>query len=140
MRLRVIETHLALFSKRKIVQLDHLQMSVRLARTEIDALFLAVEEIGPDETREVIVCCEAKGIRDDILEDQVIRQVQAVFRMAEVSQNRVLPIAVKALRPSEIYVVEFEAVERAAAPALATLAVTSEAVYEFVPPIPGIGT
>jgi hypothetical protein len=138
-RLRVIETHLALFSERNIVQLDHLQMSVKLSNTEIDALFLAVEQIGPGETRETIVCCEAKGVRDDILEDQVIRQIQAVFGMAGVSQNWVLPIAVKALRPSEIHVVEFEAVERAAAPGLTTLKIVSGAVYEFVPPIPGIG-
>lgn len=138
-RLRVIETHLSLFSRRSILQVDHLQMSVKLARSEIDALFLAIEESGPGATREVIVSCEAKGRRDDILEDQVLRQVQAVFRMAGVTQDLALPIVVKTLGPSEIHVVEFEAVSRKDAEDLKSLVVASEAVYELVPPVPGIG-
>jgi hypothetical protein len=138
-RLRVIETHLSLYSDRRIVQIDHLQMSVKLARSEIDALFLAIEETGTGGTREIIVSCEAKGRRDDILEDQVMRQVQAVFGIPGITQDAVIPVVVKAIGRSRVHFVEFEAVSRASATDLQALAVASEAVYEFVPPIPGIG-
>ena len=140
-RLRVIETHLALFSKRKIIQIDHLQMSVKLQRSEIDALFLAIElEEGgvSGSSHELIVSCEAKA-KDDVLEDQILRQVQAVFRMPAVPQSLVLPMAVKAIGRSTVRVVEFDVVARADATSLDALSVVSDAVYELVPPVPGIG-
>jgi hypothetical protein len=138
-RLHVIETHLALFSKKKIVQMDHLQMSVKLAKTEIDALFLALEELKPGSSREIIICCEAKGRKDDILEDQILRQAKAVFKIRAITQNVVIPIAVKAIAPSQVHVIEFDSVTRANAPTAASLNIASEAVYEFVPAVPGIG-
>lgn len=138
-RLRVIETHLALFSHHNIVQVDHLQMSVKLRRSEIDALFLAIERIDSKTTREVVSCCEAKSRRDDILEDQVLGQVQAVFGLSGVTQDVVIPLAVKARGPSRIHVVEFDLVTRKEAATLSSLTVASDAIYEFVPPVPGIG-
>jgi len=71
-RLRVLETHLALCSKRSIIQLDHLQTNVKLSGAEIDALFLATE----GNSRELMVCCEAKGIRDDVIASQILGQVR----------------------------------------------------------------
>ena len=139
-RLRVIETHLTLFSVRNVVQLECLQMNLKPPLWRIDALFLAVEEVGPGETREMMVCCASKGVDDYVLVDQVVRQVQCVFQMAGVTQNQVLPIAVQALRPSQIHVVEFEVIERTAVTSLAALPIVSEAIYEFVPPIAGIGS
>lgn len=139
-RQRVIETHLALVSKNKVVQLDHLQMSVKLAQSEIDALFLAVQELEGGGTREMIVSCEAKGRRDDILQDQVLRQVKAIFGIKKgIKQDVVLPMAVKALKPSEVYVVEFEPVTRQEASEKSFLQVSSTALYRLVPPVPGIG-
>ena len=138
-RLRVIETHLSLFSARRILQIDHLQMSVKLAKSEIDALFLAIEETADGGTRELIVSCEAKGRRDDILEDQVLRQVAAVLGMSGVTQSMVLPIVIKALGPSEVHVIEFDAISRSDADAQQSLSVASEARYQFVPSVPGIG-
>lgn len=93
-KLRVIETHLAMFSQRKIVQLDHLQMSVKLRKSEIDALFLALEHedpAHPESVHEVIVCCEAKQMHDDILEDQMLGHVEAVFKAKGVQQDLALP-------------------------------------------------
>ena len=141
-RLRVIETHLALFSKRKLVQIDHLQMSVKLQEAEIDALFLATESeesAAPGNTREVIVSCEAKGLRDDVLQDQILRQVQTVFRMPGLRQDLVLPIAVKAIGRSAVRVIEFDVVARADVAASDSLSIVSDGIYELVPPIPGIG-
>jgi hypothetical protein len=59
-----------------------------------------------------------------------------------VTQDVVIPMAVKAFAPSKVHVVEFEAVLRQSVPTLSidSLQVASEAVYELVPPVPGIGT
>ncbi|MBN8691157.1 MAG: hypothetical protein J0L72_10280 [Armatimonadetes bacterium] len=137
-RLRIVESHFSLVSKRSIRQLDLLQMSVKLAKTEIDALFLAHEEVTPGTYREVIVTCEAKGRKDDILEDQILRQAKAPFGMRQVTQDIVIPIAVKCINPSEIYVVEFEPVERSSFAGIDNLTIASDSVFEIRPPVPGI--
>lgn len=133
-RLRVLETHLALCSKRRIVQLDHLQTNVKLSGAEIDALFLATQE----DKQEIMVCCEAKSIRDDVIASQILGAVRALFR-TEITQSLVMPIAVKAMAPSRVYVVEFQTVARKDADTKTSLAVASAALYDFVPPVPGIG-
>lgn len=141
-RLRVIETHLAMFSERKIVQLDHLQMSVKLRKSEIDALFLAIEQVdqtNPASLRELIVCCEAKQMHDDILEDQILGHVEAVFKAKGVQQDLVLPIAVKAIGKSMVQVVEFDVILKEDAATADSLTLKSQAVYELVPNVPGIG-
>ena len=138
-RLHVIETHLSLYSTRNILQIDHLQMNVKLHLTEIDALFLAIEQLRPGITQEVIVNCEAKGLTDDIIESQVISQAQSVFQSQSIHQDIVIPMAVKPLRQSVVHVVEFEAISRSAAPSTTTLTIASDALYQFIPPVPGIG-
>jgi hypothetical protein len=141
-RLRIVETHLALFSPRKarVRQVDHLQIGVKQTQAEIDALYLLVEAIDNQQAQyqELIVCCEAKGRRDDILEDQLLRQVESVFRMMGVTQDWVIPFALKAIDRSLMHAVEFEAIARASA-ATAMLVIASEAVYELQPPVPGVG-
>ncbi|MBA3946871.1 MAG: hypothetical protein H0X37_20195 [Herpetosiphonaceae bacterium] len=138
-RQRVIETHFSLFSSRKFVQIDHVQMSVKLAHSEIDALFLGIEDVGSKAMQEVIICCEAKGLRDDVLENQILRQAQAVFKLKGVSQNIVIPMAIKAIGRSRVHVIEFDAVERQHSETTTSLNIASDAVYEFVPPIEGVG-
>ena len=136
-RLRVLETHLALCSERKILQLDHLQTNVKLSSAEIDALFLAIEDAGA-EKQELLVCCEAKNKRDDIIVAQILGEVRSLFRTG-ISQELVLPIAAKAISPSRIFVVEFKAVGREEIGTKESLDVASTAVYDLVPPVPGIG-
>jgi len=141
-RLHVIESHLALRSPRTFLQVDLLQTTVKLAKAEIDALFLGIEQlpdIQPAQFREVVITCEAKGLRDDILEDQLIAQVKAAFRMSAVNQNAVMPIAIKAIAPSRVYVVQFRPVNRPEAADLSSLSVESEAIYDLIPPVPGVG-
>lgn len=137
-RLRIFETHLALSSQQHIVQLDHLQTNVKLQSAEIDALFLGVTQSGQSGPAEVIVCCEAKGRRDDIVPHQILNQVRAAFRMG-IEQDIVIPLAVKAIAPSEVYVVEFEPVHRDHLPSIEDLTVATSAIYVLVPPVPGIG-
>jgi len=134
-RLRIIETHLALFSSRKVIQLDHLQMNVKLAKSEIDALFLAIE--NGNETHQTFVTCEAKGKNDDILDTQILEQVRAAFRFP--GATHVLPLAVKAFAPSQIYVVDFAPLSKEEAGRATSLRIASSAVYVLKPPIKGIG-
>lgn len=136
-KLRIIETHLAVFSARKIIQLDHLQMNLKLARSEIDALFLAVEEFADGTRGEVLITCEAKGKADDILEGQILEQVRAAFQLGLAPD--VLPMAVKTFAPSEIFVVEFGSMTKQEAETATSLQVASTAIYQLSPPIPGIG-
>jgi hypothetical protein len=140
-RLHVVETYFALFSARKatIRQIDHLQNSLKLNRTEIDALFLGIEETPPGFFHEFMITCEAKRVGEDIITEQVLAQAKAVFTLANVTQPFVVPIALKAIGPSKIHVVEYQEVTREDAEELETLNVINQAVFELVPPVPGIG-
>lgn len=133
--LRLVETHFALVSSIPVVEITHLQMSVKLRQTEIDALFLA--RYGTlNERKLAIITCEAKQWRERILEHQVLNQAKAAFKATEV--NLVIPIAMRAVRGRGLYLAEFEAVKRADAEELDGLALAKEAVYELCPPVPGI--
>lgn len=137
-RLRIVESHFSLTSLRPVRQLDLLQMSVKLAGTEIDALYLAQEEVAAGVFQEVIVTCEAKGGRDDILEDQILRQAKAPFSMKQITQDVVIPIAVKCVGPSKIHVVEFVPLTRQDNAGVNMLAIASDSLFEIKPPVPGI--
>lgn len=137
-RLRVVETHMAVYSPlaARVRQVDHLQMSVKLAESEVDAVYLAVLEGG----EQILISCEAKGRRDDLLESQMVAQVKALYEQrAEELPERVLPMGIKALAPSRIQLVEFAPVTRADAPNLDELEATAHVHYELTPPVPGIG-
>lgn len=149
-RLNIVETH---FARRyaaqpsspsaptwRIEQVDHLQMGVKQAGAEIDALFLVVETMPGSAPQQVIVCCEAKGVRDDILEDQLLAQVNAALAIRQLRHvNVVIPLAVKAFAPSQVYIADYQPLNRAAASAVTSLTVGFQGVYELVPPVPGIG-
>lgn len=136
-RLRILETHLVLESRKNIVYVDHLQMNVKLRDAEIDALFLAVEERPDAPSQEVILTFEAKR-SDDILADQILSQVRAVFALSAIPQDIVIPMAAKSAGPSRVQVVEFGGYHRSQAPDLPPLRVASQAIYELVPPVHGI--
>jgi hypothetical protein len=141
-RLHVVETYFALFSTRRdtIRQVDHLQNALKLNRTEIDALFLGIEETSPGDFREFMISCEAKRLGEDIITEQVIAQAKAVFHLDNVNQPFVVPIALKSIGPSKIHIVEYQEVSREDADSLETLSMVNQAVFELVPAVPGIGT
>jgi len=56
-----------------------------------------------------------------------------------VTQDIVIPIVAKAFAPSKIFIVEFASITRAEAEMTNMLTVASKAVYELLPPVPGIG-
>ena len=133
--LKVIENHFAVTSQVDVVEITHLQMSVKLRRTEIDALFLAFYQDG-EETKRAIITCEAKQKKDPIILDQIIKQVQAAF--GETDVDLVLPVGLRAIRGRGLFVVEFEPVARSDADSLDQLTVSSSAIYELNPPIKGL--
>ncbi|MAL38468.1 MAG: hypothetical protein CMO04_01100 [Thalassospira sp.] len=131
--LRVIETHFAVASQIDMRQLTHLQMSVKLRNTEIDALFLGV--VG-DESVEAIVTCEAKQYKERILEHQIVEQVKSAFDQTD--KDLVIPIGLRAVRHVGFYVAEFQAVSRDELDMFEELTLARDAVYRLSPPVPGV--
>jgi hypothetical protein len=136
-RLRLIETHMALFSCRKdgIRQIDHLQNSVKLRLSEIDAIFLAIEEPAPGQLEQFLISCEAKSRGEDITAEQLRRQPEALLE-AMPKYEKVVPLVVRSLGASRIHVVEFQEFKRCDLGASAPLVKKSEAIYVLIPPIP----
>jgi hypothetical protein len=139
-RLNVIPTHFALASPRKIIHVDHLQMGVKRKSSEIDAIFLGVEETTAD-LEQVMITFEAKQIGERIIEEQVTRQVTEAFAMStkqkKVPFDAVIPLAIKNLGGSQLYLIEFEKVARGVWPG-APIKKATDAIYELVPSVPGI--
>ncbi len=136
-RLRIIETYLALHSSYNVVQIDHLQMNLKLGVSEIDGLYLIVQNTGSG-TRNILATVEAKRKNENILEEQIVRQVQAAFKL-DPDIPAVIPMAIKSVRPSELYVAAFDIVSRHDSATLKTLTLESEAVYVIKPAIRGVG-
>lgn len=133
--LRIVETHMAGGTQLPILQIIHLQMSLKLRQTEIDAMFLALfgDYTSPQRA---IITCEAKQSRERILDQQIINQVRAAFEETDVPI--VIPIALRAVKDEGYYVVEFEQVSRDNAKTLNQLAVYRDAVYTLQPSVEGI--
>jgi len=140
-RLHLVETYFALFSSRKasVRQVDHLQNALKLRKTEIDALFLGIEESPSGLTTEFIITCEAKRAGEEIIAEQVMQQVAAVFKLINVTQAVAVPIALKSLPGSRVQIIEFAEVRREDATTLEALPIVNQALFELVPPVPGIG-
>lgn len=92
--LKIVESHFAITSKHEITELSHLQMSVKIKNTEIDALFLGTIQIKKKKDT-AIITCEAKQYDERILEDQIISQVKSAF--SSIKPNIVIPIALSAI-------------------------------------------
>jgi hypothetical protein len=135
-KLGVIETHFGVYSPLNVIQLTHLQMSVKLRATEIDALFLAICRDN-DVERRVLITCEAKQARERILEQQIIEQITAAFdAVSEV--DFIVPVGLRAIRGKGFYLVEFTEIQRATFNRSKPLAAENEVIYELKPPLKGI--
>jgi hypothetical protein len=145
--LRILETHFARSTAYRLAEIAHLQNGIKLNRSEIDALFLGVEEDADDIRRNVLITCEAKQQKDPILGDQIVRQISSAFGCvsdAHMDIHYVIPTAIKALKDTgSIYLVEFEpwSDEEANIPEAnrKELVVARSAIYRLAPPVPGIG-
>lgn len=59
--------------------------------------------------------------------------------MKGVHQDLAIPLAVKAIAPSSIHIVQFVPISRANASSLSSLQIESEAIYDLLPSVPGVG-
>jgi hypothetical protein len=146
-QLRVLETHFASVSSLQVVELTHLQTGIKLNRTEIDSLFLAVLRSDEGVSFNALVTCEAKQQKDPILADQIVQQVVSAYssiKKLELSIDLVIPVALKSLKgKAAVYVAEFEPWTPSEAEAdegsRKELVVGCSGVYRLHPPVPGIG-
>jgi hypothetical protein len=142
-RLNVVQTHFALFSKSGLLYVDHLQTGVKGTKTEIDALFLGETSVASGKAHEIprraLITLEAKKRGEDILEEQILRQIETALEMPALKKriDQVIPIAAKALGGSKVYLVEYEAIP-ANTKAPKVLDVAIEGVYTIVPPVEGL--
>jgi hypothetical protein len=134
-KLGIIETHLALRSKLHILEVNHLQVGIKLRLTEVDSVYAATYEDDFGERKSLIVTVEAKKRGQRILEEQVEQQVREAF--TAIDTELVVPLAM-VVAEKGIYVIEFNAVHRAELAEFSALEWASDALYELNPPVPGI--
>lgn len=133
-KLNVVETHFALHSPLKVIELNHLQIGIKLRLCEVDALFAALF-LDDNEKQQLIITAEAKKRRQRIIEEQVVQRVRAAFEETEVGV--VVPIALTAAEGG-IYLAEFRAVRREDLHVFQDLELATEHLYELVPSVNGI--
>ncbi|WP_063812066.1 hypothetical protein [Burkholderia cepacia] len=137
--LRIVESHFAIGDDRQIepLEVNHLQMDIKLRRVQIDALFLALCESNlANSSGRVLITVEAKQGNQRILTEQIARQVKAAFESTD--NDVVIPIAIAAIRGEGVYVVEFEAVHRTESDAFESPQFYRDAMYELSPTVKGI--
>lgn len=131
-KLRVVEQHMATVSALHVHEITHLQMTVKLRATEIDAIYLATI---PKITK-ALITCEAKNGSERILTGQIINQVKAAFETTNASL--VIPMAIRSVKGAGIHVIEFNPIEREQAEDFAALELASDALYRLIPQVKGI--
>ncbi len=121
---KVMNFHFAVVSPIKVVEFQHLQMSVK-TQPEIDAIFWALVRLAEQDTSlRSLVLLEAKQMKQRILEDQIREQAAKAF---EFTRNRagagaidaIIPVVVKVdavpiagVLVRGIYVCEFQLLTR----------------------------
>lgn len=133
--LRIVETYFATVSRLPVIQITHLQMSVKLRNTEIDAVFLATCE-QDDYRFQAIITCEAKRPAERILEDQIVNQAKAALKTT--NTDLVVPIALRAITGEGIFLVEFAAVDHETGQEFERPNLENSAIFLLEPPVPGI--
>jgi hypothetical protein len=134
-RLAVVETHFALFSPIKVLELNHLQIGIKLRLCEVDSLFAATYVDDDGLEKRLIITAEAKKRNQRILEEQIVQQVRAAFN--ETPVDVVVPIAMTSAEDG-IYLAEFRAVRRSDIGEFVSLVLETEMLYELVPRVKGI--
>lgn len=133
-KLGIVETHFALHSPLEVVELYHLQIGIKLRLCEVDALY-AAKFRHDGVIRDMIITVEAKKKNQRILVEQIMQQVRAAFNETDV--DLVVPIALTAVSGG-IYIAEFKAIRRDHLDAFDDIDLETDAMYELLPPVPGI--
>lgn len=129
-RLALIETHFAVASTRRIVEVDFLQTNLKIGKSEVDVLYLVTDDSGA----RFLVAVEAKGLREGLWVHQVARAALVLAGRPEgKSVAGVIPFAIKVIGKSVVHTIEFDPVTGTALPKVA-----SQAVIRLRPDVPGI--
>jgi hypothetical protein len=134
-KLGLVETHFALHSDLDVIELNHLQIGIKLRLTEVDSMYSATFIDSEGEKRQVIITVEAKKRRQRILPEQIVRQVKAAF--TETPVDTVVPLALVSAGGG-IYVAEFLPIRRAQSESLESLELAKEVLYKLKPAVKGI--
>jgi hypothetical protein len=134
-KLGLVETHFALHSDLEVIELNHLQIGIKLRLTEVDSMYSATYLDAEGERHQLIITVEAKKRRQRILPEQIVRQVKAAF--TETPVDVVVPLALVSAGGG-IYVAEFSPIHRAQSKALESLDLAKEVLYRLKPPVKGI--
>lgn len=137
--LRILETHFAVGEAKQfnVLELNHLQMDIKLRKVQIDALFLAKCERNLETpSGSFLITVEAKQGNQRILTEQIARQVKAAFEST--AAEVVVPTAIAAVKSKGIYLVEFKAVRRDEAADFSEPTFHRDAMYNLFPSVRGI--
>lgn len=137
---KVVETHFALNSKRKVLQVDFLQSGVKLRHSEIDALFLLTEEGEKEgEVTYSVATCEVKGAQEQATTSQLIRQPQA-YLTPDAKHEVAVPMYIQALGDGSVRVIEFEEFNKtdASEKTADDLKASSVSIVELLPHVQGL--
>ncbi|MCV7567922.1 hypothetical protein M3F34_008170 [Micrococcus luteus] len=138
-RLGVVSTYFALGSPRNqgeksLREVNFLQTGIKMSRGETDAAFslLAGDELW-------LVSAEVKGLREPFHLPQIARAAHALGAAAEratppLNIAGVIPLGIKVVAPSRMWVVEFNPVDDPNA----ALRKVGEMVIELTPGVPGV--
>lgn len=136
-KLALVETHFALFSDMKMLEMNHLQIGIKLRLTEVDSMYSATYADAEGEKRQLVVTVEAKKRGQRILADQIVRQVKAAFNETPETVGLVVPLALASVGGG-IYVAEFVPTSRSESDELESLTLAKEVLYKLNPPVKGI--
>lgn len=138
-RLNVVSSFFALCSPRNVPprsvhEVNFLQTGVKMQRGETDAAFSLIADDG-----NWLVSAEVKGRREEFNLPQIARAAVALEAAAKKSSKLgavrgVIPVGIKVVGRSKLWVVEFDPVAAAGSP----LTKVAEGVFELVPHVPGI--
>ena len=144
-KLRLVQSHLALCSELSFIEVSELQQNLKQSGAEIDGLFLG----KVTSHQSMLITVEAKGKTDDILQVQIAAQVTAAMKMKSIQKNLeaiagdvnefyVLPMAMKVIRDSEVYIAEFEPVKYVKNRKITEVSLVRESVCQIIPSVEGI--
>lgn len=141
-RLNVVSSFFALYSPRnvrprEVLEVNFLQTGIKMREAETDAAFSLLADDG-----QWLISAEVKGKTEQLHLPQIARAAYALESTVKTAKDSalgtvvgVIPLGIKVVGPSRLWVVEFSPVTQPGSP----LAKAAEGVFELVPHVPGIG-
>lgn len=135
-RLNVVSSFFAMCSPRSVLEVNFLQSGIKMKDGETDAAFSLIADDG-----QWLVSAEVKGKSEHFHLPQIARAAYALEKTAKSVKSStlgdivgVIPLGIKVVGKSQLWVVEFAPVDDPNTP----LTKMAEGVFELVPHVPGI--